>query len=52
MNDLLNSKLVADIKDGRLPEVPVAIETTSICMLAGALLLVGVILIVGNKMIQ
>ncbi|MCL2328305.1 MAG: hypothetical protein FWC39_07305 [Bacteroidetes bacterium] len=52
MNDFFNSKLVSDLKDGKLPDVPVKIETESIVMLAGAILLVGVILIVGSALIK
>lgn len=52
MNDLLNSKFVSDLKEGKLPPVEVEIETTSIVFLAGAILLVGFILIVGKKMIN
>lgn len=52
MNDFFNSKFVSDLKDGKLPPVEVEIETTSIALLAGAILLVGFILIVGKKMIN
>ena len=40
-----DSKLIQDAENGKLPEVPVAIEPASIIMLSLALLIVGVTLI-------
>ena len=52
MNEFLNSKFVTDLKNGQLPTVEVEVATKSVVLIAGAFLLVGVILIVGNAIVK
>lgn len=52
MNDLLNSPLIQDLKNGKLPEVEVEIGTQSILTLAGSILLVGMILIIAKSILN
>ncbi len=47
-----DSKLIKDVENGKLPEVPVAIEPASIIMLSLALLIVGVIIILVNNIFK
>lgn len=47
-----DSKLIKDAENGKLPEVPVTIEPSSIIMLSVALLIVGMILILARKIFR
>jgi hypothetical protein len=44
-----DSKLVKDMEQGKLPEVPVTIEPASIIMLSVAFLMVAIIIILIQK---
>lgn len=52
MNDFFQSKFMTDLKNGELPTIEVEIGTQSILILAGSILLVGVILIVGKSLVK
>ncbi|HON53701.1 MAG TPA: hypothetical protein P5243_09920 [Bacteroidales bacterium] len=53
MNDFLQSKVVQDFKDGKLPVVETVVEfdIPSLAYLGITLLIVGFILLVGKKML-
>ncbi len=51
MNEFFESPFVQDLKNGNLPTVEVSVETKSIVTLALAILIVGVVLILGSKML-
>lgn len=47
-----DSKLVTDAENGKLPEVPITIENSSIVKLALALVIVGIIIILIHKIFK
>lgn len=54
MNELLNSKLATDLKEGKLPQVDVEVTmaTSSMLMIGVIILIVGTVLIAGSKLIK
>lgn len=47
-----NSKLVKDLENGKLPQVPVVIEPASVIILMTSLLIVGLILILTYRIFK
>ncbi|MCQ2959546.1 MAG: hypothetical protein MJ198_05085 [Bacteroidales bacterium] len=54
MNDFLSSKFMQNLKNGELPTIntEVYLSTSSMITLAVLILVVGTVLIAGNKMIK
>ena len=54
MNDFFNSKFVKDLQNGQLPELQVeaTISTSSLLKIGALILIVGTVLIAGNKLIK
>jgi|GEM_PF-3074281 len=52
MNDLLNSPFFNNLKAGKLPEVEVSFQTSTVVNIAAALLMVGLTLIVASKIVS
>jgi hypothetical protein len=46
------SKFVKDLENGKLPEIPVSVENSSIIYLSVALLIVGLILILVTQIFK
>lgn len=52
MNDFFSSKLVKDLSNGELPEVPIALERGTIVNMAITVLIVGILLILFSKVLD